>query len=460
MSSPEPLVSFSAYPWVGQGPPPRVVWHWTQVARLACLMFLAAQLAGGVVRWILDMVGAAAATYIPNLFMVACVAWIAGLDFVNGRTSRGLVLFLTMLALSMVVGYLSTKNVVQVVFGLWVFTPILFGLACAPVLLQSNKWTLPLLTAIFIVAAGGVVAHNFVAYPWVGVSYSVGGVELEGAREWQTTGGAQRLSGFARSSFDVAGQILVSASLLALQLRSGAVRLVLWILATAAISMSTSKGILLALAMAALATEAIVRREPQVLRGVLSLGILWLFVPPILGWTMDWSQAARTDIDNPLYGSFLDRMNDMWPRAWELAFELGLPPLGRGIGGIGVPVSMFEPALANAGDNIFVYCLVILGVLALPLFALGFVALFRLCACLADDAVRPAMVMAVVVIWYGGVSNILEHAVLAFCFGLVCRVLVARLSGIGPGWRSTKLDPFHRSGVVIGTTSRKSPDIW
>jgi hypothetical protein len=264
--------------------------------------------------------------------------------------------------------------------------------------------------------------------PWVGVSYQIGGVEIEGAREWHASGGKQRLSGLARSSFDVAGQIIVTAGMLSLYIKSSVwLRLLLWGACGFAISLSTSKGILLALLMTVIASEALIRGKRAPLKMIFTLGILWLTVPPIMGWTIDWSQAARTDIDHPLYGSFIDRMNDMWPRAWDLATEKGLPLLGRGLGGIGVPVSVFEPALANAGDNLWVYVLVVTGVLCLPFFIAGYVQIYKYCESFETIELQELLVLAVIVNWYGGVSNILEHAVLALAFGILCRYLATPL---------------------------------
>jgi hypothetical protein len=241
----------------------------------------------------------------------------------------------------------------------------------------------------------------------------------------------------------------MTAALLALQIRRGVFRLLMWSLSLAAISLSTSKGTLLALLMTGLAAEALIRHKPGQLHLILTLGIAWMFVPPLMGWTMDWSQESRTDLNNPLYGSFIDRMNDMWPRAWQLGVDYGLPLLGRGMGGIGVPVSMFEPDLANAGDNLFVYCLVLLGVVSIPLFVLGYLALFKLCSRLHLDAVRQALVIAVAVNWYGGVSNILEHAALAFGFGMVCRAVVAQLSGDFMGERMSGSGCETQSGHSV-----------
>ena len=402
---------------------------WAKVARLACLIFIAMQLTGGVVRWVLDMAGAAVLTYVPNLMMLGCAGFVLVYDLWTQRTTRGVLLFLLMLALAMAIGWRNTHSVPQVVFHVWVLTPFLFGLACSPVIMNIDRVGMWVLIGIFVIAAGGTVVNSAVEYPWVGVSYSIGNVEVEGAREWYVEGGHQRLSGLARSSFDVAGQILMAAALLALYVPKGWIRTFIWLLAGAAISLSTSKGILLAMLMTAFAVEAAHRRHTRGMAAIVFLGAVWLFVPPVLGWSLDWSEKARTDIDNPLYGSFIDRMNDMWPRAWELGTTHGLPPLGRGLGGIGVPVSIWEPELANAGDNLFVYCLAIIGVLAVPLFIAGYITFFRLCKKLDSEVVRLTMVMAVAVNWYGGVSNIVEHAFLALGFGLVTRSFVAEMAG-------------------------------
>jgi hypothetical protein len=415
--------------WVLSDLNPSFIKKWQFMCQGTLVLFLLMQLNGGVVRWVLDMVGAAPLTYIPNLLMVGCTLSILLYKLYFQKLTSGFFLFLALVLLSLLVGIVTTKSVVQPVFGLWVLAPFMFGLTCAPAFMVKPANRMLLLYSMFFIAVGGVIVHSFVPYPWVGVSYQVGGVELEGAREWETSGGSQRLSGFARSSFDVAGQIVVAAGLLSLRIPKGFFRLLLWIFCTLAVSLSTSKGILLALLMTVIASEALIRDNARLLRFTFVMGVFWLFVPPMMGWTMDWQEAARTDIDNPLYGSFIDRMNDMWPRALELATEHGLPLLGRGLGGIGVPVSIFEPVLANAGDNVFVYCFVLVGVLAIPIFILGISTLLKLSGLTAREDMQDMLLLAVIINWYGGVSNILEHAVLALAMGIVCRYISATLAG-------------------------------
>jgi hypothetical protein len=392
--------------------------------QLSLGLFLVMQVSGGVVRWVLDRIGASVLTYVPNVLMILCVASFASYKILNQRFSQSSFFFILLVGLSLLIGYWNTHNLVQVVFGLWVLVPFLFGITCHPLVLPSSsaqlKW---FLLPLFCIAAGGVIANSVLEYPWVGVSYQVGGVEIEGAREWQTSGGAARLSGLARSSFDVAGQVVVFAGVLSMFFNRWWQRIFIWILCGGAVFLSTSKGILLALLMTIIASEAQNSRNGQILRLAIIGGIFWLFVPPLMGWTMDWQELARTDINNPLYGSFLDRMNDMWPKALDLATTHGLPPFGRGLGGIGVPLSIYEPELSNAGDNIFVYMFALIGIIAIPLFVMGFLGLIRMCQFLDDQAIRTTLVLAVIIIWYGGVGNILEHAILALALGFVTHAL-------------------------------------
>jgi hypothetical protein len=390
---------------------------------LTASLFLVMQLTAGVVRWVLDMVGGAVLTYVPNVFMLICIFFVVFCEILYARLRHMTLAFVTWTLLCLLIGIFNTGRPAQAVFALWVLLPFFFGLCAGPILMKHHALRPLFYVLIFVVAVGGVLVHDLIALPWVGVSYQVGGVELEGAREWHASGGKQRLSGLARSSFDVAGQILVAAGLLSLHVKNAWIRLALWCFCAFAISLSTSKGILLTLLMAWLASESLIRRHMRVLQGVFVLGIIWLILPPVMGWTMDWSQAARVDIDHPLYGSFIDRMNDMWPRAFDLATEHGVPLLGRGLGGIGVPLSIFEPALANAGDNLWVYLMVIGGFFSVPIFIAGYIQIFKLCQLPLVIENQEILILAVIVNWYGGVSNILEHAVLALVFGIVCRYL-------------------------------------
>lgn len=113
----------------------------------------------------------------------------------------------------------------------------------------------------------------------------------------------------------------------------------------------------------------------------------------------------------------------MWPDALQLLLESPLPVLGRGLGGIGAAQTLFEPSRFNAADNLFVYQLVTLGGMALPLFAIAAHGAWRI----ANADTRAAAwhnaaalrAFALIVLWYGAVSNIVENPMLAMLYGLL-----------------------------------------
>ena len=88
-----------------------------------------------------------------------------------------------------------------------------------------------------------------------------------------------------------------------------------------------------------------------------------------------------------------------------------------------------ENQTINAGDNVFVYCFVLLGYFSIPLFILGITMIMKMCRHLERADVRDVIVLAVIINWYGGVSNILEHAVLSFAMGILCRYLAMMFIG-------------------------------
>ncbi len=137
--------------------------------------------------------------------------------------------------------------------------------------------------------------------------------------------------------------------------------------------------------------------------------------------------------------SFYDRLNYMWPEAWALLGEHGNWLLGRGVGGIGTAQTYFEPALFNAGDNLFMYWFVVFGWVALP----GFLLLLS-----RSLRVRPHQTVAdmqfycllLATLVYGVMTNIVENAVSALFCGLLVRWLCAP--------RTTPEFPPSRTAVV------------
>ncbi len=395
------------------------------------LLFVASQVLSGVLRWTLGSIGLQALIYAPAVLLWLDIAWIGARSIARGELSMSALWLCLLLVLAMLVGLLSLPAK-QVVFGAWILAPALFGYAAAEGLDLSAGGIRIAAFAALAVASFGVIGNAYLEYPWVGANFELGGKEIAGSREWHI-GEQRRLAGFARSSFDCAGQIAVFAVVVNTAMRSRFARWLVWGLTLVAIGYTTARGVLLAVlaAMVVIEAPAALRRLPAA--GMLSLGMALITLPPLLAWTGDYTQVARLQM-KAVYGSYLDRMSSMWPEALGLLANSPAPPLGRGLGGIGAAQTLFEPDAFNAADNLFVYQFITLGALALPIIATFVIGALRHVSA-RDPGARTRFGLYVIVIWYGSVGNIVEHPLLALAYGLLLyasfKKIKPRVAGTG-----------------------------
>ncbi|MEM7705886.1 MAG: hypothetical protein AAF358_10065 [Pseudomonadota bacterium] len=402
---------------------------------LAAGSFLLLNVTAGPVRWILSQAGLSPLIYAPNLLMLACVAWhTAAEPHTRGFSALTLIAWLAPVH-AMVIGLLFLSPV-QLAMGVYVLLPFWFGLSCGPVLLRRWRNISPFIGWFWLIAAGGVLANVVVTFPWEGFGYSVGNLEVDGSRQWYAGGGNKRLAGFSRASFDAAVQIQLLALLMVLACRSFTLRVLIWGLSLAAIYPTNSKGIML---VALIMTPIVLlqHRLPQSPLRVLPalFGVLALALPlSTLLFTFD-SQFNDPKLASATF-SFFDRLNRMWPEAWELLHGDGNLLLGRGIGGIGTGQTYFESSRFNAGDNLFMYWMVVYGLSAIPGFALILARTLRLRPLESPEQFRVyALVMATLI--YGSMTNIVENAVFALVCGMVVRYLCSRPP------RRPRMEPAH-----------------
>lgn len=393
---------------------------WWRVETVLAL-FVATQVCAGVLRWILGKVGLAAAIYLPTVLLWVAVAAVAWRHLRRNDLSMGAIALGALLLLGVLVGALSLP-MQQVAFGAWVLTPAICGYALGGRIDPAQPWARIFVALALIVACIGVFGDDAMRYPWIGANFELAGKEITGSRDWNI-GEHRRLAGFSRSSFDAAGQIAVFAVVVNAHLRGRALRTLVWALSIAGVACTTARGVLVAMFVAMLVIESPNALRMFALRAFTAIGVLWMTLPPLLAWTVDFSQAARLQLKTS-YGSYLDRMANMWPQALDLLTHAPAPPLGRGIGGIGAAQTLYEPDRFNAADNLLVYQGVALGVLALPPIFFLLVGLLRR-AFHATPASLAMCTLALIVVWYGAVSNILEHPILALVFGVQLNLALA-----------------------------------
>ncbi len=389
---------------------------------LAGLSYVVMTVLAGPLRMYLSQAGLSPLIYVPNLLLMLAIGWqLLAEPRQRGYTALGLIA-LIIPAYALVIG-LQFLAPVQAAMGFYVLLPFWFGLACGTVLLERWREVRRILPLLWLVVVAGVLANQVLTYPWEGYGYSVGTLEVEGSRQWYANGGIKRVAGFARASFDAAVHLQFAGILLVLQTRSPVLRLMIWALTVAAIFPTNSKGVLLV---------AVVLTPILLLRG--RLPELPLRVLPMFFGAVAIALPASTlifsfnsPLQNPTLASatysFYDRLNYMWPQAWNLLSEQGSLLLGRGIGGIGTAQTYFEGALFNAADNVFVYWLVVLGWSALPGILLLLLRTLKLRPHRSDAEMRIYCLLLATII-YGSMTNIVENAMSA----LVCGMLVRWLS--------------------------------
>ena len=394
---------------------------------LAGLAYIVLEVFSAPIRMGLSMTGLSILIYLPKGLMGLATLWICMDEPLRRGFSSLRVFSVLLIGTAFMIGLLY-GSVKQAFMGMWVLLPFWYGLAAAGVILSYFKSVSRAISILWAMATAGVLINYSITFPWEGYMYSIGGVEVEGAREWWSSGGTKRLSGFARTSFDAAVQIQLTAIIAAVTTSSRLKILLLWLITGLAITLTTSKGVMLVYAVctplilfARFIPELLFRTAPLVI-GSVGLGL------PLsaLAFDVTLSTQMNATLYNALF-SFYDRLNQMWPDAWVLLFDHGNPVFGRGIGGIGTAQVYFEPLLANAADNIFIYWFVVFGWLALP----GFIYLllrstsFRPLTSTTHQAVFALFLASLV---YGMTTNIVENAAFAIACGLGLRAVLAAYS--------------------------------
>jgi hypothetical protein len=188
-----------------------------------------------------------------------------------------------------------------------------------------------------------------VKFPWEGLEYTIGGVEIEAVRSWSWMG-FMRLSGFARTSYDAAGQILLLALFLFCYAKNTSYKYLLWFLAAPGLVLTTTKGIII--------TYVLLNIFLVIYRFVPNYGKIFQKVLYAL---------LAIDIALPIFAvlgpvyynvpvileSFFMRLVGNWPEVFSLVQQHGNLLLGRGLGGMGTSQMYFELDKYNSGDNIF-----------------------------------------------------------------------------------------------------------
>jgi hypothetical protein len=312
------------------------------------------------VRWVLSFAHLEALVYLRDAFALAVFA-AAIIHWMNGgQAAPALVIAMFMLP-HLFWGMLMQPHIVQPLFGLKMYVTFLLGACCLADFRRHEQRWMQVLAGMFWITALGVAINKFMPMPWAGMLISSAAGDVAVSREWSMAG-IQRLAGFTRASYDASAILAMMGGVVMLNSKRAWQQLVVFVIAFVLITLTTSKGSVLAWIVMGMAVPLLPQRQ----YGPLLTRLMWLAPALVLGIpALLAAYEYRADVSGPLgwlLSSFLERINQMWPDAFSNAVHHGNIILGRGIGGIGFAQRFGDMDLYNSADNVMVYLYVTFGV--------------------------------------------------------------------------------------------------
>lgn len=403
------------------------------------VLYLSTFLFEGLLRFALTLLKIQIIIYFREIVPPIIILYLLFLMVNGSRIVIWPLILFVILLFHVFVGFYFLGNKIQPLLGLKPFLAIIVGISIS---FYFNEFKNNLgRTAFFILIISilGVLINKLIVYPWEGQEFiSALGIS-EASKVWSAYG-IRRLSGLSRASYDVASVILVSLiAYMSFSKKSWAMAIV-WVIAGVAIGLTTTKG-----AMAAWFATGIfsVISLFGVRRNVLRLWLLLSFIIcttiPLVTTLLGVSTKNFSGTMAWWLGSFGDRTEATWPDAFSLLVNKGSLLFGRGLGGIGTPQLSGEINLQNPGDNLFVYLLVVFGLLGIIYLSWCLLSLIRWKNTNSNLTFLFYGISSSYFI-YGLTANMVEQPVMTISMGFVLGLSLARNFGKPNGILPVKTD--------------------
>lgn len=413
------------------------------------IVAVASDVLSGVIRYYTSMIGAAPATYLPKLLMLA---WVLLTLIKRPKASHALIA-LYLLAQSFVS---LSHGVAPEAVGFWVWTvmPMLFALTATPqalVLLNGGAAR----TAIFGLAGLaflGLLLNSFAPMPWVGQSVSVGGHNVSVAMS-SYVGVASRLTGFGRDSASTGLMIGLLTTFLLTRTRSKLLLCVLLGCAGAAVYATTNKTAPVALVLVVVAHSFF--STPAIKRGCFwAAGVAVAFPIATFIATSAFNLAGTGYV---MLSSFQDRMWNTWPRLIEGLLKDNRLWLGLGPGGFGSASTYYESAFGfnvAYADNTVLYAVASFGFFGALVLIWALVRLMLK----AEPTERSPWVMLLFLLFASASTDICESIGCLLFLGITIRYLRESVpEAYGQLSRMPADAPTRAQGVVIDVHQHHDP---
>ena len=315
------------------------------------ILYICSLIFEGPIRFILYSLGITYLIYIRDLFIILVITAYISQSLMTDRINRTFLVVIFIFIFHSIVALFYLNNYLMPLFAWKTYILLFFGILYGHLFFTKLGVTVRIFSILLICAILGVIINYFIIFPWEGLEYRLGEVEIEAVRSWVDMFGIRRLSGFARASYDAAIQIMLLGIFLFCHLKKNLYKILLWLLIAPPILLTTTKGIIVTylLLTITLLVHRIVPNIGKIYQKLLLILLIIVIILPVA------SIIVHTYQNIPIYlESFFMRISMGWPDAFKLVQEYGNLLLGRGLGGMGTSQQYFEPQKFNAGDNLFV----------------------------------------------------------------------------------------------------------
>lgn len=257
------------------------------------------------------------------------------------------------------------NTIFSILYSSKLFLTALYGLSIATQVHTYRTFLPKFFVFLFIGTVVGIIANYFIgALPWEGERFESAFGAVKTTKVWWS-GGERRLSGFARASYSAALIVGVVGGFMLGHYKSTIIKVAILVFGTAAIYLSTSKGMIIAFGLAwmwaTLTPQQATKKQGS---KILPLLAVFCILIPILA---SLSGANPNDIRTvpSFLSSFWDRISVTWPATFGFLKDDFGWLIGKGLGGAGTAVLMgnnynnFTPI-----DNYFWYLYSVFGVVA------------------------------------------------------------------------------------------------
>lgn len=399
----------------------------------------------GVIRYVFHLYGADGLIFMRDVLLIVPLIFIFIRQFLRLQLHPAFSIFIAIILLHGTVMLLNIGSIMAVVYSIKMLMTILAGAVLSDKLFNPSRYLLKLALFLWAASLVGIALDKFyMEFPWTGMETSFEDIKVELGRDWQISGEDKRAGGFMRSSINAATVVPLLALLLIFNLRLRTLRVIVALMTLPALVWTTQKGPIVAFVVT-LGIMAISFGRPILLLrlGICAMMVLMVALPVLLsGETMPSAEGVFS------FSSMYQRIEDMWPRAWQWIHYHEAFPFGVGLGGISGAQRLYALNDMNAADNMFILMYAYFGVMTFVY--LGFIALVALqTPSRATKGTTHALATLLYLIGYGCVISLLEDQMASLFLGAA----LARLCKERRAHRIEQLARIHSSGRSLARLS-------